>query len=266
VLAANGDDDVALLEEGVAHRDRLREEPSRVPAQVDHQSRERAAVQALEPREMLVEAARRVLVELLDRDVSDALAELLAGDRLGGRTEELRLDALDLDSVALDGDRDRLELVLLVLVLVLHLAPDGQDDLRAAGAPNLPHGLHDGHVDRRLIVDLDDDVVLLESGALRGGLLENGVHLEPPELVGSDHHADAEDVPFDVAFELVEALRREDERVGVDAREIAVRRGVAKLLERGVAVVVALEELEHRLEEADHVGARPNASQLEHLD
>ena len=146
--AADGGDDRAALQELVGDLRRLLEQAAGVAAQVEHQALERASF--LQLGERLVQLVARARLELLEADVADA------------RLERAVLDRLDADLLAreLEGAR------ALPAVGAVAMHPDR--DLGARLAAQALHRVVERHVERRLVVDLDDAIEPLEAARPAG--------------------------------------------------------------------------------------------------
>src|SRR5207249_4627528 len=108
---------------------------------------------------------RRGLLELLEARIDHAVSEIA------------RLDRPDLDDLARE-----LEL-LFPLPAALALARDEDGNFGVGIAAQPAHGVVERHIERRLVVDLDDAVEPLETGAPRGPV-GHGIH-DGQELVAN---------------------------------------------------------------------------------
>ncbi len=200
-VAAAGGDDLARFEEGVGDRHRLVEQPARIVAQVEHIA-------------LHVVRAAHLLLHL-----QDALLQVLEGllGELGhAQHAHIALDPAlgrgDLDVGA--GDHD-------VEGLVGAFAHDGDGDVRADRPAHLVHRVREGQAQHALAVDMGDEVVGLDPGLGRGGVVDRRHHLDEAVLHG-DLDPEAPELALGLHLHVVEGAGGQIGRMRVQGREHAV--------------------------------------------
>ena len=202
----DGGDDGAFLDERVAHLDGLLEQPAGVPAHVEHQPAQRAAVLLLHRANGSLHVARGGPREAGEPHVADAVVEQLGGHRLVG-----------------DGGAHEVQLAR-VLPLVLH---DDRDACAGLAAHPI-HGFLQLHGDRRVGVDLGDHVTLLDPRAPRRRVLQHLPHGQPVVDHGDDE-PEAAELAAGLHLHLLVEIRLEQPAVRIEGREHAVDGGVLDL-------------------------------------
>ena len=255
--------DLAAVHEHVRELDRALEQTTGIEAEVEDEAIELAL--GTHVRDRGHEVLEAVVVEAAQTDVADAVLGIdvpvpLRRAALVERLLPPAVDGADLDLLADERDID---------VILLALALDGQRDGLAGGACDRVDRLVERPAERRLAVDGDDAVVVLDARAERRSALERVDDLDVALVVVTDHDADADEVALDHLLEAAELLRPDDLRVLVlEASREFLDRAVAELTEehgRGQvrALLVGLEDVAERRVElrladrvAVHVGER----------
>src|SRR6185312_16180070 len=171
-LARLDRDDLALVEEGVDHGNRLVEQAARVVAQVEDVALELGPGLLLDLLDRVGHARGRLLGERGDADVADVALEAEAG-------------RLHLDGLAGQGDVER----------ILHVGAAQRDLDRGADlAAHLVDGLLQGHSLHRLAVQREDQVARLDAGLGGGRIVDRRHHLDDAVL-----HRDFDAEPAELA-------------------------------------------------------------------
>ncbi len=222
------DDELAPRDEKIDHLGRLGEQASGVPPQIQDHARLALAVA-----ERLVDLVGGVLLEVGDPKVAD-----VAGQGLGN-------DTVDLDRVALDLEVER---------LVAATDLDHDDGAHLAAQPLL--GLGRGHVDRGLVVDLQQHVAATNTGQL-GGHARQDLDDEDAAVLLANLGSDAAEATAGAHAKVGVLLGRQQDGVRIERGEQAVDRRVLQLVKRlGLQVQHVLREHEDLLE-ATRRGRQP---------
>src|SRR5208282_1506041 len=218
--------DQPAVEKIVRNLHRLVQQSARIVAQVEHNSLELAVVLRFELVDRLLDALARVLLEGGDADIAVAAVK------------HLRLDRLNLDDVARERHREQLG----------HGAPmKRQLDLAALGPAHPLDGLGQRHVLGEVVVDLDDLVAGLESGAIRRRVLDRRNYGERAIL---DGYFDSESAEAAAGLDLEVAVQvgRQVGAMRVERRQHAADGAVDQPFGRYRFNVVFLHDCEHARE------------------
>ncbi len=225
-----------LEQERVGDANSLLEEPAGIVAQVEHEAAQALAVQL---RERAPHVLVGVVLEVLDRDVPDAVAQ------------HPRLDRLDVDDGPHQLEHPRLREAAVAG------AHDPYVDARTGSAAEPVDGLGQRHVERRLVADLHDPVAALEARARRGRVRHRTYDRELP-VTDRDHDAEPAELAARAHAHLFVDVRREQHRVRVERAQHAVDGRVLDVAEVDVFVVVEV-RLQEREDLAETVRERPGA-------
>ncbi len=151
---ADGGDDGALLDEGVAHLDGLLQEAAGVAAHVEDEPLERAAVQLLHGADGGHHVAGGGAGKSGEAHVADAVVEQLGSHRLVGHQRAGQVEPPGIAALVRDVD----------------------GDLGARLAPHAIDSFLQFHADGGVAVDLRDDVALLHPGLVGRRVLQHFAH------------------------------------------------------------------------------------------
>jgi hypothetical protein len=121
----------------------------------------------------------------------------------------------------------------------LAVARDPHGDLRIGLAAQPAHGVVEGHVERRLVVDLDDAIEALEAGASRRRI-GHRVHDGEALIADRDHDAEAAEGARGGEVHLLVRLGAHEHAVRIERVEHAVARRVLDLAEVHVGALQVL--------------------------
>src|SRR5208282_3797819 len=221
--------DQPAVEKIVRNLYRLVQQSARIVAQVEHYSLELAVLLRFEPVNRLLHPLARVLLEGGDADVSVAAVE------------RLRLDRLNLDDVARERHREQLGHAV---------AMKRQPDLAALGPAHPLDRLGERHVLGEVVVDLDDLVAGLESGAIRRRVLDRRNYGERAVLDGYFDSESAE-AAARLDFEVAVQVGRQVGAMRVERRQHAADGAVDQLFGRYRFDVVFLHDCQHARERVE---------------
>ena len=173
--------------------------------------------------------------------------------------EQLVLDGRDVDDLARQLER------LRPRPAVGAVAVDPHGDLGARRAAQVVDGLVEAHVERRLAVDLDDAVVLLDARA-PGRRARHRVHHGELLVADGDDDAEAAELALRREVHLLVRLGREQHRVRVERVQHAVARRVLDVAQVDVGPAQAvLEEREDVAQVRAHVPGAAHVVDAERL-
>ena len=214
------DDELAVFHELLSHLDRRGEETTGVVAEVEDERLHAVLGELLQGR---VDVVGRLLLELPQPDVLDAVAEVV-------RPHRLHADLLPHD--------------LEVLRLGPALADDADDDLAARPAPHALHGVGELHVLGHEAVDLHDPVGGMEASPMGGRALD-GRHDRQHVVAQRDLDAETAEASGGLHLHLAVALRIEEGRVRIEPAQRALDGVVDQVLGRNLVHVLVLDDREH---------------------
>ena len=228
-VPAAGRDDLAAVEEGVGHRDRLVEQTARIVAKVDDEALELVLADVLlDLVDRFLEAVEGLLVESRHADVADLALDAGA-------------DRMDRDDVAHEADIEG---------LLDAGAGDAEDDRRVDVAAHPVDRLIEVEALDALAVERDDHVAGEDAGPRGRGIVDRGDHLDHPFL-----HRDFDAQPAELAARLdlhvLEVLGAEIARMGIERGQHAVdgrldQRAVIRALD-----IIGADAFEHIAEEIE---------------
>jgi hypothetical protein len=196
-------DDLAALQEGVAHVDGLVEQAAGVGAQVDDIAERLAASRLVDRQKRRLGSVTRVPGERVDVDDADAVLDL-------------PLHRAELDPLTDDRDIER---------LVTPGADDAQLDVGSGRALHLLDGLVEAQAVEKLAVDVGDIVAGLDPGAPCGRVLHRGDDLHRAVL-DADRDPEAAVIAVGRGLQHIEVGRLDEARMWVERGEHAVDRAL----------------------------------------
>src|SRR5690606_25634311 len=225
-----GRDDLALVQEGIRHRDRLVEQAARIVAQVDDVALQLGAHLALQLVDRGDEVLRGVLVERRNAQI----AELA----LAARTHHAGLD---------DGAGD---LHVEGFRRAVGAAADSEHDVGVGRAAHLLDGFLQRLAHHRLAVEMGDQVAGQNAGLLRRRVVDRRHHLDQAVFL---RNLDAESAELAARLHagFLEIARRQIDRIGIERREHAVDGGFHQLLVLGLLVIIVADALEDLAEQVE---------------
>ena len=220
------DHELIGFQEGAGHGRYRVELVAGFVAQIQYQPLEGSAVSLLKVLDGAHPGLTAVLLERGDPDMAVT------------RFHQLVLDALDINNGPCDAEHAG---------LVLALAHDGEDDVRARFTAPTLDGVLDVHALHVRVVQLDDEIAALDAGLESWSVLDGGDHLNEAVRLG---HLDAHAAEFTLRphLQVLERVRIQIGRMGVEAGEHAVDGVGDELLAINRLNVVALEIAEHLAE------------------
>ena len=222
-----GGDDLALIEEGVRHLDRLTQQAAGVVAQVEHDAQQLAPQLLLDLLHRQLQAVRGLLAERCDPQIAD-----LAFGAPAHRP--------DLDHRAGDGDVER-------------LAPDAADGEHDVGVHLAAHALHrlgEAEPLHRLAVEMGNQIGRLDAGAEGRRVVDRRDHLDEAALHG-DLDPQAAELAARLHLHVAEAFRVHVARMGIERDEHTVDRRLDQLLVRDLVHIIGADALENVAEQVE---------------